>query len=129
MLNKHHIKHHVPETPTKTNIEHRVELVNNQESDTEPKNIPIILKGCASDKRVNSVFCKNVEVSFPHNSLHESYVKLLNSKNGFPKSSKHRILLIGNSHLRGCSANMKLYLNNQFELSGCMKSETDCKTV
>jgi hypothetical protein len=102
--------------------------VNIQEDNTELKNIPTILNGCVSDNKVNSVFIKNIEVS-SHHFLCESYVKLLNSKNSFPKSSQHKILFIGDSHLRGCAGNMKLYLNAQFQVSGCIKPGADTKSI
>jgi hypothetical protein len=71
-------------TPTETNNQHRLELVNIQEDNTKLKNIPTILNERVSDNKVNSVFFKNTEVSPSHNFLCESYVKLLNSKNSFP---------------------------------------------
>jgi hypothetical protein len=79
--------------------------VNAQEDNTKPKNIPTIINGCVFPS-------KNEEILPFYNFISELYVKLVNSKNTSSKSSKHNILLIGDSHLRGYSENMKLHLND-----------------
>jgi hypothetical protein len=86
------------------------------------KNIPSIVNGC--------VFPSKNEEIFPYyNFIIELYVKLLNSKNSSSKSSKHKILLIGDSHLRGYSENMKLNLNDQFQVPGYIKPVAGTKTI
>ena len=98
--NKHHTKHSVSKASTTTYNGDGDELVNNQESDTEPKCIQVIVNGCtASYKKGDSNLYESSEVTYTQNLVNESLLKLLNSKKSFPKSSKCKILLIGNSHL------------------------------
>jgi hypothetical protein len=53
----------------------------------------------------------------------------MNTKSSFSKSTNHKILLIGDSHLRGYSEMMKSQLNNQFHISGFTKSGADARTI
>jgi hypothetical protein len=66
---------------------------------------------------------------FFHNYAKELYVKLINIKSSFSKSTNHKILLIGDSHLRGYSEMMKSQLNNQFHISGFTKPGADARTI
>jgi hypothetical protein len=66
---------------------------------------------------------------FFYNYAKELCAKLINTKNSSSKSSNHKILLIGDSHLRGYSEMMKHHLNNQFQVSGFIKSGADAKTI
>jgi hypothetical protein len=43
------------------------------------------------------------------------------NKEEFTNVHKHKVLLVGDSHLRGCAAHMKVFLNNQFEVCGFVK--------
>ena len=54
-------------------------------------------------------------------------MKLLNNKNNnrFPSCHKHKVLLVGNSYIRVCGANMKIFLNEQFEEYGTVKPGSD----
>jgi hypothetical protein len=108
---RHYIKHCVYGAPKKVNNRYRHEPVNAQEDNTKPKNIPTLINGC--------VFPSKNEEIFPYyNFISELYVKLLNSNNSSSISSKHKMLLIGDSHLRGYSENMKLHLNYQVQVTG-----------
>jgi hypothetical protein len=100
---RHYINHNIG-VPKKVNNQYRYEPVNVQEDNAKPKNIPTIINGCVSAS-------KDEKVSY----LNELYVKLLSSKNSLSKASKHKVLLIGDSHLRGYSENIKLHLNDQFQ--------------
>jgi hypothetical protein len=61
--------------------------------------------------------------------LRESSRKLLVNKKKFSNCRKHEVLLVGYSHLRGCAAYMKVFLNNQFEVLGYVKPEASSKFV
>jgi hypothetical protein len=54
---------------------------------------------------------------------------LLNNKNCLSKASKHKVLLIGDRHLRGYSENMKLHLNDQLQVSGYIKPGAGTKII
>jgi hypothetical protein len=54
---------------------------------------------------------------------------VLDNKTSFPKCSKHKVLLMGDSHLKGYSENIKYYLNDQFQVSGFIKPGAETKTI
>jgi hypothetical protein len=129
-LDKHNTKHHIPKATVTTYNGDGEESVNNQESESEPEHIPVIVNGCtASFKMRDRDLYKNSELTYTQNLVLELRVKLMNSKKSFTKSTKHKILLIGNSHLRGCAANLKILLNDQFEVSGTIKPRADSKIL
>jgi hypothetical protein len=66
---------------------------------------------------------------YADNSFSDLYTKLLDNKTSFPKYSKHKVLLIGGSHLRGYSENLKIYLNGQFQVSGFIKPGVETETI
>jgi hypothetical protein len=107
-LDSHVINHCTGEIRKTNYVRH--ESVNDHEDTNIPKNIPTIINGCVSP-------LKN-EKSFFHNHAKGLYDKLINAKNNISKSTKHKILLIGDSHLRGYPEMMKSKLNSQFNISG-----------
>ena len=48
-----------------------------------------------------------------HDLVRESTVKVLNNKAKYSKCSKHKVLVIGDSHLRGCAAKMTASLHTR----------------
>jgi hypothetical protein len=101
----------------KVNNQHRYGSANYQEVttkvNTKPQSIPTIVNGYVSvskDKKVSSF-----------NNSKELYSKLLNSKTSLSISSEHKILLIGDSHLKGCSENVKIRVNDKFQVCGYIK--------
>jgi hypothetical protein len=65
----------------------------------------------------------------PQTPLNDLYTKLLDNKTSFPKFSKHKVLLIGDSRLRGYSENIKYYLNYRYQVSGFIKPGAETKTI
>jgi hypothetical protein len=65
-------------------------------------------------KRLN-----NDTVAHPINKLSE-YVNLLNKVKRLG-ARKHRILLVGDSHIRGCVSTLKPLLNNDHDLHGVVR--------
>jgi hypothetical protein len=55
------------------------------------------------------------------------YVELLEDRSSIPNDMKHKILIIGDSHLREYSANIKTYLSDQFQVNGFIKSGAGTK--
>jgi hypothetical protein len=119
---RHYIKHCVYEAPKKVNNQYRHKPVNAQEDNTKPKNIPTVINGCVFPS-------KNGEIFPYYDFISELFVKLVNSKSTSSESSKHNILLIGDSHLRGYSENINLHLNDQFQVTGYIKPGADTKTI
>jgi hypothetical protein len=103
------------------NNRHRYESANYQELNTKPQNIPNIVNGYVSLSKDKKVF------SF--NNSKELYAKLLNGKNSLSKSSEHKILLIGDSRLKGCSENMKIHVNGKFKVCGYIKPGAGVKEI
>jgi hypothetical protein len=61
--------------------------------------------------------------------VRESSRKLLVNKKRFSNHRKHKVLLVCDSHLRGCVAYMKVVLNDQFEVLGYVKPGVSSKSV
>jgi hypothetical protein len=129
---KHHTKYCISKASATTYNGDADESVNNQDSDSdiEPKCISVIVTG-----RIGSYIkgernsYKNGEMTCTRNLISELQVKLINSKKSLTKSSKHKILLIGNSRLRGYAANIILFLNDLFEVSGTIKPGANSETI
>jgi hypothetical protein len=105
----------------KVNNQHRYDSANYQEVSTKPQNIPTIVNGyvpVSKDKKM-----------FSFNNSKELYAKLLNSKNILSKSSEYKIPLIGDSHLKGCSENMKIHVNDKFQVCGYIKPGAGVKGI
>jgi hypothetical protein len=118
-LDRHSIKYHTGE-PEKMN-HHGHELVNDQEDLNIPKNIPTIINGCVSPLKDEKVFF--------YNYTKELYATLINAKNSYSKFANHKILLIGDSHLRGYSEMMKSKLSGQFYTSGFTIPGANASTI
>jgi hypothetical protein len=116
--NRQNIKDHGSRPPRKVNNQHVSEHMIAVDNSSEPKKIPIIMNGCVSETRTSSADPKNRELYTSQNSFSDLYTKLLDKKTSFPKCFKHKVLSIGGNHLRGYSENIKIYLNDQFQVSG-----------
>ena len=51
-----------------------------------------------------------------NNLVRETTAKVLNNKAKYTKSSKHKVLLMGDSHMRGCAARLTASLDSRFEV-------------
>ena len=75
-------------------------------------------------KKDNNVNSTNNKLDHIHNLLRESATKLLNNKAKYSKCCKHKVLLMGDSHLRRCAAKIIASLNARFEVCGAVKPES-----
>jgi putative NADH-flavin reductase len=66
---------------------------------------------------VNAVNCLNNKRKADHK--HNDYMENIIKLNG--KSKRHRVLILGDSHTRGCADLLKLSLNREFGVSGMVK--------
>lgn len=90
--------------------------------DQNPNYIPTIVNGqINSTKKDNEINSTNSKLDYIHNLLKESTVKLLNNKAKYLKCCKHKILLMGDSHMRGCAAKMIASLDARFDVCGVVK--------
>jgi hypothetical protein len=64
-----------------------------------------------------------------HNLVHESATKVLNSKAKYTKCIKHKVLLIGDSHLRGCATRLIASLDSRFDVCGDVKPGANSETL
>jgi hypothetical protein len=64
-----------------------------------------------------------------HDLVRESTVKLPNNKAKYSKYSKHKVLVMGDSHLRGCSARMTASLDTRFDVCGVVKPELNTESL
>jgi hypothetical protein len=65
----------------------------------EPENIPVVINGCVLETKNSSTIPKNI--------LNDLYVELLEDRSSIPNDMKHKVLIIGDSHLTEYSANLK----------------------
>jgi hypothetical protein len=88
-------------------------------TDSVQRQIPTLVNGqvCIT-KKSDSRQCVNDKSSNAQSVLRESSRRLL-KKNEFTNPRKHKVLLVGDSHLRGCAAHMKSILNDQFWIHQC----------
>jgi hypothetical protein len=79
--------------------------------------IPTIVNGqISSNNSDGSVNSENKESNI---SVTESFLKLGSNMN-IPRK-EHKIVIIGDSHSRGCAWNLKPYLSDKFEVSSLVK--------
>jgi len=83
------------------------EMISEQTSDQNSNCIPTIVNGqinpTKNDKNNNSA---NNNRDYMLNLVRESTVKVLENKAKYSKCAKHKILMMGDSHLRGCAVKM-----------------------
>jgi hypothetical protein len=99
-------------------------------TDLVQRQIPTLVNGqvCIT-KKSDSRQCVNDKSSNTQSVLRESSRRLLIKKNEFTNPLKHKVLLVEDSHLRGCAAHMKSILNDQFEVCGYINSGASSKIV
>ena len=125
------IKHHSAQRPPSP-IYHVPggDHVKNYKTDPQPNRIPTLVNGqVSSDKKDGNSQCVSDNVSYIQFLLRESSRKLLVNKKRFSNCRKHKVLLVGDSHLRGCAAHMKVFSNDQFEVLGHIKPGATSKFV
>jgi hypothetical protein len=83
---------------------------------------------CVSKKDGNRQF-ESDSKSYIQSLLWDSTQKLIVNKQKFSNCSKHKVLLIGDSQLRGFAAYMKAFLNDQFEVLAYVKPGASSKSV
>jgi hypothetical protein len=95
------------------------------------KRMPILMNGhVRSNKKKDFRQCENDKLSYIQDILWESSRKLRVNKEEFTNDvRKHKVLLVGDSHVHGCAAYMKVFLNNQFEVCGYVKPGALSKMV
>jgi hypothetical protein len=121
---KHYIEYHSM-APKNGNNHHIYEPVNGQEvnmkpqlDNLQPENILVVINGCVLETKNSSTIPIKKGVSLTNNILNDLYVKLLEDKSSIPNDMKHKVLIIGDSHLREYSANIKTYLVSGFITPG-----------
>jgi hypothetical protein len=63
------------------------------------------------------------------NLVKESKMKILQNKTKYLKSDKHKILIIGDSHARGCAARMITSLDTRFEACGVINPGSSTESL
>jgi hypothetical protein len=114
--NKHIINYCDSRLTRKVNNQHRSDLVYTQNDNLEPKKILIVINGYVSETKDFSAPSKNNELFNTQNTFNDLHVKMLDDTTSSQNFSKHKVLLIRDSHLRGHSKNIKFYLNDQFQV-------------
>jgi hypothetical protein len=96
-------------------------------SDQNSNCIPTIVNGQINPTKESNNYNNNNNRDHIHDLVSESTVKVLKSKAKYSKCSKHRVLVVGDSHLRGCAAKIIASLDTRFDVCGVVKlgSNTD----
>ena len=98
------------------------EVQSKQTSDQNSNCIPTIVNGQINQtKNANNNNSANNNRNYILNLVTESTVKVLHNKAKYSKCSKHKILVMGDSHLRGCTAKMIASLDPRFSVCGIAK--------
>jgi len=71
----------------------------------------------------------NNNQDFIRDLVSESTVKVLSNKAKDSKCSKHKVLVMGDSHLRGCVAKMIASLDTRFHMCGVVKPESNTESL
>jgi hypothetical protein len=71
----------------------------------------------------------NNNQDFIRDLVSESTVKVLNNKAKDSKCSKHKVLVMGDSHLRGCTAKMIASLDTHFHMCGVVKPGSNTESL
>ena len=85
-------------------------------SEQLPKCIPTIVNGQINPTKKESNNSANNFWDQIHNLVRESTVKVHNDKAKYCKCSKHKFLIVGDSHLRGCAAKLIASLDTCFSV-------------
>jgi bacterioferritin-associated ferredoxin len=103
-----------------SSIHYKVEC--DQTCNQNLNNIPTIVNG-----KLDFGMRQNISVNTTskwgqvRNFVKESETKILESKAKYPTGHKHKVLIIGDSHVRGCAANMAATLDVSFEVCGVIE--------
>lgn len=129
-MNPLDIRH--PENAVQQPILNHHKAQNKPTIDHNLKYIPTIINGQINstkkdnDKEINNVNSKLVHL---RNLVKESRVKLLNNKERYLKCHEHRVLLMGDSHMRGCAAKRIASLDARFNVCGVTKPGSVTKSL
>jgi hypothetical protein len=91
--------------------------------------IPTLVNGQVNREKKEADRQPRSDKSHIQRLLREAEQKLVIKKRRFSSSREHKLVLIGDSHLRGCAANMKNHLKHQFEVCGYVKPGASFKSV
>ena len=95
----------------------------------QKSNIPTIVNGQINPtKKDNNINSMNNKLGHIHNLVRESTVKLFN-KAKYSRCCKHKVLLMGDSHMRGCAARMIASLGARFDVCGVVKPGPVTRTL
>jgi hypothetical protein len=98
------------------------EVQNESMSDRNSNCIPTNVNGQINPtKKDNNINSTHNKLDHIHNLLSESKVKLLNNKAKYDNCCKYKVLLMGDSHLKGCAAKMIASLDTRFDVCGVVK--------
>jgi hypothetical protein len=93
-----------------------------QMSDLNTNPIPTIVNGELNFSKQSSVSESTINKrDYLRNLVNVSTVKLLENKAKYLEDRKHKVLMIGDSHVRGCAASMVASLDERFEVCGVVK--------
>jgi hypothetical protein len=89
------------------NDQYTSDYINIQKDNQELRKILTVINGCVLETRNYNIASEDKNVSHMQNTLNDLYSKVLEDKSHLPNSTKHKVLLIGDSHLREYSINIK----------------------
>ena len=120
---------HPRNTAKQPSISHH-EMISEQTGDQNSNFIPTIVNAqinpTKNDKNNNSA---NNNREYILNLVKESTVKVLDNKAKYAKCAKHKILVMGDSHLRGYAVKMITSLDTHFDMCGIVKPGSNTESL
>ena len=111
--------------PRNTTLYHppnHYELQREQRSDRNPNWIPTIVNGQVKQTKKDTNSGSTTKKSdYIHNLLNDFTKKLHITRTNYSECCKHKVLLIGDSLLRGCAAKMIASQDERFNVQGVVK--------
>ena len=88
--------------------------------------IPIIVNGQINANKEDSKTNNSInKLDHIHKLVKESIVEVTKSMTKYSKCNKHKVQLMGNSHMRGGAANLSASLDARFDVYGAVKPGSD----
>ena len=96
------------------------------EGDSEICYIPAIVNGQINQITKNQV---KSELNDIQTLLSETRVQLINKRTNYAKHGKHEVILIGDSHLKGCASRLISSLDTRFNVCAFLKPGSCSQTL
>jgi len=85
------------------------------------QHIPTVVNGAVSETASNKVELCNAKEGSMQNFINKLKTELTDQRNSYPTNKKHKIVCIGDSHVKGFTNTLSNLMGNNFDLYGVVK--------